>query len=100
MDTVRGVYPCLQLCVKKKPGHHQSTMQAGTIQGYVLAVRLLRSREAGWDMAPEMPGGPLALALKRMRQLDPPTGTSRLSRGFRASHFWLLLVAVLCAVRG
>eukprot|EP00965_Chrysotila_dentata_P031388 1046377-Pleurochrysis_carterae.AAC.1 len=50
---------------------------------------MLRSREARREIAPEQPGGggTLAMALKRMRQEDPPPGTRKLSRAFRAQHF-------------
>eukprot|EP00965_Chrysotila_dentata_P007945 259003-Pleurochrysis_carterae.AAC.1 len=60
-------------CGSRQRSRAGATIRADTIGGYVSAVRLLRSREAGCDVAPEVPGGPLALALKRMRQEDPPT---------------------------
>eukprot|EP00965_Chrysotila_dentata_P017018 564783-Pleurochrysis_carterae.AAC.1 len=59
------------------------------------AIRTLRSREAGQEIAPEPPGGrgSLAAAFKRMRQEDPPQGTRRLSRALRAQHFRAVLAA-------
>eukprot|EP00965_Chrysotila_dentata_P075812 2504707-Pleurochrysis_carterae.AAC.1 len=51
---------------------------ADTIRAYVGAVRKLQSREAQCDIAPEKPGGSLALALKSMRAEDPPAGTRKL----------------------
>eukprot|EP00965_Chrysotila_dentata_P260856 6214055-Pleurochrysis_carterae.AAC.2 len=74
-------------CGSRQRSRAGATIRADTIGGYVPAVKLLRSREAGCDIAPEVLGGPLAQALKRMRQLDPPAGFRKLSRAFRAAHF-------------
>eukprot|EP00965_Chrysotila_dentata_P050284 1666065-Pleurochrysis_carterae.AAC.1 len=71
-----------------------STLRADTIATYVAAVRLLRSREARRDVAPGAPEGILALAYKRMRMEDPPVGTRKLSRAFRAAHFRALASTV------
>eukprot|EP00965_Chrysotila_dentata_P157903 5217386-Pleurochrysis_carterae.AAC.1 len=67
----------------RRGGSRQQTragarLRADTIGAYVGAVRLLRSREAQRDIAPEQPRGSLALALKRMRQEDPPAGSRKL----------------------
>eukprot|EP00965_Chrysotila_dentata_P221814 6192603-Pleurochrysis_carterae.AAC.2 len=49
---------------------------------------------AGRDIAPEVTGGALALALKRIPcQEDPPAGTRQLSRAFRAAHFRMVEAA-------
>eukprot|EP00965_Chrysotila_dentata_P042744 1419109-Pleurochrysis_carterae.AAC.1 len=74
-------------CGSRQKARTGATIRADTIGGYVSAIKLLRSREAGRDVAPEVPGGPLAMTLKRMRQLDPPAGARKLSRAFRAAHF-------------
>eukprot|EP00965_Chrysotila_dentata_P058754 1949337-Pleurochrysis_carterae.AAC.1 len=40
-------------CGSRQRGRAGSTIRADTICGYVSAVKLLRSREAGCDVAPE-----------------------------------------------
>eukprot|EP00965_Chrysotila_dentata_P000127 4380-Pleurochrysis_carterae.AAC.1 len=40
-------------CGSRQRGRAGSTIRADTIGGYVSAVKLLRSREAGCDVAPE-----------------------------------------------
>eukprot|EP00965_Chrysotila_dentata_P164955 5446363-Pleurochrysis_carterae.AAC.2 len=68
-----------------------TTLKAGTIAGYVSAIKVFRAREAGVDVTPSSAALLLPLALKRMRHEDEPSGERRLSRGFRAAHFATLV---------
>ena len=56
---------------------------ADTAQSYVGAIRLLRSREAKYDVAPEHVDLWAPLAFKQMRRADGPPGDRALSRGVR-----------------
>eukprot|EP00965_Chrysotila_dentata_P039289 1305851-Pleurochrysis_carterae.AAC.1 len=84
-------------CGSRQRSRAGTVIRANTIAGYVSAVKLLRSREASCDVAPEVPGGALVQMLKRMWQLDPPAGSRRLSCAFRAAHFRAAEAARACA---
>ena len=56
------------------------------ISSYKGCIRLLRSREARYDIAPDDVNLNMPLALKGMRREDGPPGDRRLSRGLRAAH--------------
>jgi len=60
---------------------------ANVIQGYQSAIKLVRSREARYDIAPDWTDVVMPLALKSMRGDDGPRGDRKLSLGLRASDF-------------
>ena len=57
------------------------------ISGYVSAIRIFRSREAGYAITQPDLSQLLPLALKAMRREDGPPGARSRSVGVRASHF-------------
>lgn len=57
-----------------------------SIGGYVSAIRLLRSREAGYDIAPDEYTANLHLVYKTWRREDGPAGDRRLCQGIRSAH--------------
>jgi hypothetical protein len=60
------------------------TVSADYIQGLVGAIRLLRSRAAGYDVAPNDEDMVGSLVSKHMRRQDPPSFERSLSAGVRA----------------
>eukprot|EP00965_Chrysotila_dentata_P001483 48969-Pleurochrysis_carterae.AAC.2 len=62
----------MRQCGSRQRSRAGKMIRADTICGYMSAVKLLCSLEARCDIAPEVPGGPLAQALKRMRQQERP----------------------------
>lgn len=61
-------------------------LSAEYISGLVGAVRIFRSREARYDIAPESVNLNFPLALKDMRRDEEPSGSRARSIGIRAQH--------------
>ena len=67
----------------RKKGQLGQRVRAGTVEGYVSAIKVLRERTARRAITPD-DGLALGLLYKRFRKEDGPAGERRLSRGIRA----------------
>ena len=68
-------------------GARGKALSADYIQSTAATIRLLRSGEAHYDVAPTSGNTARPKALKEMRRADGPRGVRKESRGFRARDF-------------